>query len=111
MNYVPVHTSIYPSYNYLLAENSFIKQSSEYKDHVLCEQSVTITNLKKDIEQLSVANMKFKEERDRFAADAERWRVMQKIIKIQGGEQHLYEVQKIVDKDIERERNRKGNSE
>lgn len=102
MNYVPIHTSVYPSYNFLAAENAFLKQSSEYKDRVLCEQAESITKLRADIDQLSQANATLRQERNKFEADAERWRVMQKIIKVQGGDRHLYEVQKIVDKDIER---------
>lgn len=104
MNYVPVHTSIAPNYNYLSAENAFLRHNIEYKDSVLCEQQQTISKLKADVDQLSQANMKFKTDRDKFEADSKRWQVMKQIIKNQGNEQQLYEVQKIVDKEIESER-------
>lgn len=111
MNYVPIHTTVYPSWNYLAAENAYLKQNIEYKDAVLCEQQEKISDLQKDVTQLSQASATFKKERDDALADAERWRVMKKIIATQGGQQPLYEVHKIVDQDIERERNRKSSLE
>lgn len=100
MNYVPIHTNIAPNYNYLSAENAYLKQNIEYKDAVLCEQQATIEKFQADVSQLSEANMTLKMERDKAVADAERWRVMKQIIKIQGNDQQLYEVQKIIDKEL-----------
>lgn len=101
MNHMMIPTNVVPNYNYLAAENSFLRQSIEYKDAVLCEQQATIKKFQDDVAQLSEANMTLKMERDKAVADAERWRVMKQIIKTQGNEQQLYEVQKIVDRDIE----------
>lgn len=100
MNYIPIHTNIAPNYNYLSAENAYLKQTIEYKDAVLCEQSVTIKKYQEDVAQLSDANMTLKAERDKAIADAKRWRVMKQIIKTQGNEREAYEVQKIVDKEL-----------
>lgn len=100
MNYIPIHTNIAPNYNYLSAENAYLKQTIEYKDAVLCEQNVTIQKYQTDVAQLSESNMTLKAERDKAVADAERWRVMKQIIKSQGNEKHLYEVQKVVDKEL-----------
>lgn len=100
MNYVPIHTNIAPNYNYLSAENAYLKQNIEYKDAVLCEQQATIQKFQADVAQLSEANMTLKMERDKAVADAERWRVMKQIIKIQGNDQQLYQVQKIIDKEL-----------
>ena len=47
MNYTPIHTSIYPSYNYLAAENAFLKQDIEYKNAVLAEQQGKIESLQR----------------------------------------------------------------
>lgn len=95
-----IPTSVVPNYNYLAAENAFLRQAIEYKDAVLCEQQTTISKFQSDVAQLSEANMTLKAERDKAVADAERWRVMKQIIKTQGNDQQLYEVQKIVDKEI-----------
>ena len=100
MNYIPIHTNIAPNYNYLSAENAYLKQNIEYKDAVLCEQQATIEKFQADVAQLSEANMTLKMERDKAVADAERWRVMKQIIKIQGNDQQLYQVQKIIDKEL-----------
>lgn len=102
MNYIPIHTNIAPNYNYLSAENAFLLQNIEYKDAVLCEQQATIQKFQADVAQLSEANMTLKMERDKAVSDAERWRVMKQIIKTQGSDQQLYEVQKIVDREIEK---------
>lgn len=104
MNYIPIHTNVAPNYNYLSAENAYLKQSIEYKDAVLCEQQTKITQLQDDVSQLSQVSTKFKQERDKFQADAKRWTVIKQIIKTQGNEQQLYEVQKIVDKELGHER-------
>lgn len=103
MNYIPIHTSIAPNYNYLSAENAYLKQDIEYKNVVLSEQQGHITQLQQDVEQLSQASAKYKQERDQYATDAHRWRVMQRIIKTQGNDREAYEVHKIVDKEIARE--------
>ena len=98
MNYTPIHTSIYPSYNYLAAENAFLKQDIEYKNAVLVEQQGKIDQLEKDIHQVQT-------ERDVLKgceSDARRWHVMKKILLSQGGQRQLYEVSKIVDKESER---------
>jgi hypothetical protein len=105
MNYIPIHTNISPNYNYLSAENAYLKHNIEYKDAVICEQQAKITELQKDVQQLSNACNLFKQERDKHSADAERWRVMKKIILTQGGQRELYEVQKTIDKDIENAKN------
>lgn len=102
MNYVPIHTNLYPNYNYLSAENAYLKQTLEYKDAVLCEQAETITKLQTDVQQASQASNTFKAERDKFEADARRWAIMQQIIRQQGCDQHLYQVQKVVDKEMAR---------
>lgn len=104
MNYIPIHTSIYPNYNFLSAENSYLKQSIEYKDAVLQEQQTKITQLQADVTQLSQASSGYKRERDQYADDALRWQIMQRIIKTQGNDKQMYEVTKIVDREIERER-------
>lgn len=109
MNYIPIHTNIAPNYNYLSAENAYLKQSIEYKDAVLGEQQARITQLQQDVEQLSQASAKYKQERDQYADDAQRWKIMQRIIKTQGNDREAYEVHKIVDKEIERERTGQGN--
>lgn len=109
MNYIPIHTNIAPNYNYLSAENAYLKQSIEYKDAVLGEQQARITQLQQDVEQLSQASAKYKQERDQYADDAQRWQVMHRIIKTQGNDREAYEVHKIVDKEIERERTGQGN--
>lgn len=108
MNYIPIHTNIAPNYNYLSAENAYLRQSIEYKDAVLCDQQATIKKFQADISQLSEANMTLKVERDKAIADAERWRVMKQIIRTQGNDEQLYTVQKIVDKDIDLKRRRTG---
>lgn len=97
---INVPTSIYPNYNYMATENAFLKQNIEYKDAVICEQQQTINNLKADVQQLSMANTSLKSDKDRFEVDAERWRVMKKIIAMQGGDKHARDVQAIVDKDV-----------
>jgi hypothetical protein len=107
MNHIPIHTNIAPNYNYLTAENAFLRQNIEYKDHVLCEQQTKISQLQADVSHLSQASMKFKSERDKFEMDSRRWQVMQQIIKTQGNERQLYEVQKIVDKEIESKQTRR----
>lgn len=99
MNYIPIHTNVAPNYNYLNAENAYLKQDIEYKNAVVCEQQTTITKLQADVQQLSQANTQFKQERDKSVADAERWQVMKKIMATQGNERHIYEVQKAVDKE------------
>lgn len=99
MNYIPIHTNVFPNYNYLSAENAYLKQSIEYKDAVLCEQQMTIQKFQTDVEQISSANMQIKQENDRLKNDAERWHIMKKILLTQGGEKQLYEVQKIIDKE------------
>lgn len=104
MNYVPIATNVAPNYNYLAAENSYLRQNIEYKDAVLCEQQTTIQKFKADVSQLSQANMTIKSERDKAQEDAQRWRVMKQIIKSQGGDRQLYEVQKIIDKELENDR-------
>ena len=108
MNYVSIHTNIAPNYNYLAAENAYLKQNLEYKDAVICEQQSRITNLEKDVSQLSQASTTYKQERDKFEADAQRWKVMQRIIKMQSSEREAYEVHKIVDREIEREYTGRG---
>lgn len=102
MNYIPIHTNIAPNYNYLSAENAYLKQNIEYKNVVLSEQQARIAQLQQDVEQLSQASAKYKQERDQHAADAQRWQVMQRIIKTQGSAREAYEVHKIVDKEISR---------
>lgn len=104
MEYVPIHTNVYPNYNYLSAENAFLRQNIEYKNAVLCEKQAEVDQLKADVDSLSQASVTFKQERDKAVLDASRWRVMQQIIRTQGGDKQLYEVQKTVDKELERER-------
>lgn len=99
MNYVPIHTAVYPSYNYLSAENTFLKQNIEYKDHVLHEQQGTITKLQADVNQLSQANMNFKQENEKLKYDANRWQKVKQIMLTQLGERQMYEVQKMVDRE------------
>lgn len=107
MNYIPIHTNIAPNYNYLSAENAYLKQTIEYKDAVLGEQQATIQKFQADVAQLSQANMTLKIERDKAEMDAARWRVMKHIIKTQGNEQQIYQVQKIVDREIDGDRARR----
>lgn len=101
MNYIPIHTSVYPNYNYLSAENAFLKQTLEYKDAVIIDQQTTIGKLNEDIQQLSSANAGLRMERDKAENELQRWKVMKKIIKSQGSDQQLYEVIKTIDRDIE----------
>lgn len=100
MNYYPIHTNIAPNYNYLSAENAYLKQDIEFKNAVLVEQQSTIGKLKADINQLSQANMDFKVAHDKALHDAKRWAVMKKIIATQGTDQALYVVQKTIDRDL-----------
>lgn len=96
MNYIPIHTSIHPTYDYMSAENAFLKQDVEYKNAVLCEQAGTINQLQGELKQVS-------EERDKlkpYEMDARRWHVMKQIILSQGGERQVYEVQKVIDKEL-----------
>lgn len=104
INYQAIHTQVYPSYNYLAAENAYLRQNIEYKDAVLCEQQQTISKFQSDVSQLSQANMAFRHERDQFAADAAKWRVMKKIIVKQGSEEQLYQVEKTIDQELQLER-------
>lgn len=104
MNYIPIHTNVAPNYNYLAAENAFLKQDIEYKNAVICDQQGTIEKLKADVDQLSQANMALKKEMESFEDDAQRWQVMKQIIRVQGSERQAYEVQKTIDKDLEHER-------
>lgn len=101
MNHIPIHTNIAPNYNYLSAENAYLRQNIEYKDAVLCEQQTRIAQLQQDVDRLSQASAKFKQERDRYEIDANRWRIMKQIIHIQGTDKQVYEVTKIIDKEIE----------
>ena len=107
MNHMPIHTNVAPNYNYLSAENAFLRQNIEYKDAMLCEQQEKIHKLHADIEQLSQANMTLKQEKDKFEGDANRWQVMKKILRTQGTDQALYVVQKTIDRDLEHERARR----
>jgi len=104
MNYIPIHTNIAPNYNYLSAENAYLKQSIEYKDAVICEQQGTINKLHADAQQLSQANMQFKQERDKATTDAARWHVMKKIILSQGGGHQLETVEKVINKELSNDR-------
>lgn len=99
---IPTHVA--PNYNYLAAENTFLRQNIEYKDAVLCEQQTTIQKLQENVTQLSEANMDLKIQLDKVIADAERWRIMKQIIRTQGNDQQAYLVGKVVDKDLERGR-------
>lgn len=96
MNYIPIHTSIYPTYDYMAAENAFLKQDLEYKNAVLCEQAGTINQLQGELKQVSEERDKFRQ----YEMDARRWHVMKQIIRAQGNDQQVYEVQKIVDKEL-----------
>lgn len=107
MNYIPIHTNVAPNYNYIAAENAFLKQDIEYKNAVICDQKGTIDKLKADVDQLSQANMALKKEMEAFENDAQRWHVMKQIIRVQGTERQAYDVQKIIDKDIEHGKRRK----
>jgi uncharacterized coiled-coil protein SlyX len=100
MNYIPIHTNVSPNYNYLSAENAFLKQDIEYKNAVICEQQATISKFRDDVSQLSQANMKLREDKDCAESDAEKWRVMKQIVRSQGGEQALYYLQATIDKGI-----------
>lgn len=95
MNYVPIHTNISPNINFLLAENSYLKQSIEYENAVLLEQNNKLASMTDEIKTLRA-------ERDQFAEDAQRWKIMQQIIKVQGNQAQMYQVTKIVDMEIER---------
>ena len=106
-----IQTHVAPNYNYLTAENAFLRQNIEYKNAVLVEQQTTIQKFQTDVAQLSEANMTLKSELDKAVADAERWRVMKQIIKTQGGERHLYEVQKTVDRERDNVRKRTSGME
>ena len=107
MNHMMIPTNVVPNYNYLAAENAFLRQNIEYKDAVLVEQQATIQKFQADVAQLSDANMTLKIERDKAVADAARWKVMKQIIKTQGNEREVYEVTKIVDKELENDRARR----
>jgi len=102
MNYYPIHTNIAPNYNYLSAENAYLKQDIEFKNAVLLEQQSTIGKLKADIDQLSQANMDFKVAHNKASHDAKRWAVMKKMIATQGGQEHAQHIQQVVDGEIKK---------
>ena len=83
MNYTPIHTSIYPSYNYLAAENAFLKQDIEWKNAVLAEQQGKIESLQR-------ANAELQH-------DALRWNKFKHIIDGQRGELTSRHLESIVD--------------
>jgi hypothetical protein len=83
MNYIPVHTNIVPNYNYLSAENAYLRQNIEYKDAVLCEQQVKMEILTRANQQLQL--------------DAQRWQKFKRIIDAQKGELNAEQLQNIVD--------------
>lgn len=83
MNYQPVHTNILPSWNYLSAENAFLKQDIEYKNAVLVEQQGKIDALQRANSELQ--------------HDALRWSKFKHIIDAQRGELTAVQLQNIVD--------------
>lgn len=83
MNYIPIHTNIYPSYNYLSAENAFLKQDIEWKNAVIVEQQGKI-------EALQRANAELQH-------DALRWNKFKHIIDAQQGQLTAAQLQNIVD--------------
>lgn len=83
MNYTPIHTNVYPSYNYLVAENAFLKQDIEYKNVVMFEQQNKINFLEQEYEKLQ--------------HDAMRWNKFKQIIDAQKGELTAQQLQNIVD--------------
>lgn len=102
MNYMPIHTSIYPSYDFMVAENAFLKQQIEYKNAVLCEQQTTINGLQSELTESTQEKSLLMSQVDALKADANRWRIMKHIIRGQGGDRHLYDVERAFDKEMER---------
>lgn len=111
MNYTPIHTNIYPSYNFMAAENAFLKQQIEYKDAVLCEQQHTINGLQSELTETTQENALLKSQVEDLHANSSKWKIMKQIIRGQGGERHLYDVEKVVDKEMERVRTGKESVE
>lgn len=100
MNYIPIHTNITPNYNYLAAENAFLKQDIEYKNAVLSEQQHRIDDLKKDIDQLSSATATMKANQDQSISDAARWNYAKNMYFQKLGFESPNMLEKKIDKDI-----------
>lgn len=83
MNYTPVHTTIVPNWNYLSAENAYLKQEIEWKNAVLVEQQGKIESLQRANSELQ--------------HDALRWNRFKHIIDGQRGELTGQQLERIVD--------------
>lgn len=81
--YHVIHTNIAPSYNFMQAENAYLKQSIEWRDAVMIEQQTKI-------EALQRANSELQH-------DAMRWNKFKHIIDAQKGELNAKQLQNIVD--------------
>lgn len=82
--YNVIHTNVLPSYNFMQAENSFLKHAIEWRDAVLQEQQAKI-------EALQRANSELQH-------DALRWNRFKHIIDAQKGELNGKQLENIVDK-------------
>lgn len=89
VQYHLIHTSIMPSYDFVQAENAYLKQSIEWRDAVLQEQQSKIVCLQK-------ANTELQH-------DALRWNKFKHIIDLQKGDMSAKQLQQIVDQ-AEREK-------
>lgn len=81
--YPVIHTNIAPSYNFMLAENAYLKQSIEWRDAVMVDQQTKI-------EALQRANSELQH-------DAMRWNKFKHIIDAQKGQLTAKQLQNIVD--------------
>lgn len=79
-----IHTSIAPNYNFMQAENAYLKQAVEWRDAVLQEQQMKIDALQR-------ANAELQH-------DAMRWHKFKHIIDAQKGEMSSKQLQNIVDR-------------
>jgi len=82
--YPIVHTNIAPNYNFVQAENAYLRQSVEYRDAVIVDQQRQIAGLQ--------------EENSRLQFDAARWNKFKQIIDSQKGDLTSSQLQNIVDK-------------
>lgn len=83
VQYNLVHTNILPSYNFVQAENAYLKQAIEWRDAVLQEQQMKIDALHKANSDLQ--------------HDAMRWNKFKHIIDAQKGQLSGKQLQNIVD--------------
>lgn len=79
-----IHTNVMPSYNFMQAENAYLKQAIEWRDAVMQEQQGKIESLQR-------ANAELQH-------DAMRWNKFKHIIDAQKGDLSAKQLQNIVDR-------------